>query len=76
MQKWGDSFPKGQVFLDGNIPKPSWDDLKKLNGKPQHAVNALAGRDGPVFRQTLGYAIAVGWAFFMLPMMLLFGLNT
>ena len=54
IKKWGAIFPRGQVFLDGNGPEPGWKDLKRLNIQLQHAINALAGRDGPVCRQTLG----------------------
>jgi len=55
IERWGDIFPKGQVYLDGNGPEPSQGGLKKLNAKLKHALNALSGqKDGPGFRQTLG----------------------
>lgn len=54
IERWGAIYPRGRVYIDGNGPEPGRDDLKGLNGKLQHAVNALAGKDGPAFRQTLG----------------------
>lgn len=64
--RWGDIFPKGEVYVKGNRPAPSWKDLKGLNTKLKHAIIWRAKKAPSLpkreVRSTQSYLIYIGEA--------------